>query len=99
MFDSAAESGNYRYPKDRIQAGALKECMLIESRQLMYWPSCAGVALQEENSLPVSVLTQQDLQGTQLGTVYDTSYSKFVALQEMMQVPDQKFLKELAWLR
>ncbi len=99
MFDGAAESGNYRYPKDRIQAGTLTQCMLMEGRQLMYRPACAGVALQEQNSLPVSVLTQQELQGTQLGTVYDIAYSKFVALQEMMQVPDQKFLKELAWLR
>ena len=63
----------------------------------MYRPACAGVALQEQNSLPVSVLTQQDLQGTQLGTIYDMAYSKFVA--QMMQVPDQKILKELAWLR
>lgn len=99
LFDGAAESGNYRYPKDRIQAGALKQCALIEGRQLMYQPTCASVALQEQHILPVSVLTQQDLQGTHLSTVYDMSYSKFVALQEMMQVPDQRFLKELAWLR
>ncbi|DBA91081.1 TPA: hypothetical protein ACH3X1_016046 [Trebouxia sp. C0004] len=99
LFDGAAESGNYRYPRDRIQAGALKQCALIAGRQLEYRPSCAGVALQEQNSLPVSVLTQQDLQGTKLSTVYEASHSKFVALQEMMQMPDQKFLKELAWLR
>jgi len=97
LFDGAAESGNYGYPKDRILAGAIGQCDIADSDQLLYRPSCAGVALQEQDTLPVSVLTQQDLVGTQLSVVYDLSTAKFVALQEMMQMPGQQFLRELAW--
>ena len=99
LFDGAAKSGNYRYPKDRIQTGALAHCSIAKGSQLLYTPSCAGVALQEQDALPVSVLTQQDLIGTQLSIVYDFSKAKFIELQEIMQVPGQQFLKELAWLK
>ena len=99
MFDGAAESGNYRYPKDRIQTGRLGHCTIIEGNQVVYRPSCAGSALQEQQSLPVYVLTQQDIVGSQLAAVYDFSHARFIQLQEMMQTPGQQFLKELAWLR
>lgn len=99
FFDGAAESGNYRYPKDRIQTGALGSCALVEGTSLVYRPSCGGVALQEKNTLPVSALTEQDLQGTQLRTAFEFSHAKFIALQQMMQEPDQQFLKALPWLR
>ena len=99
FFNDAAESANYRYAKDRIQKGALAKCASVKDRQLLYRPICAGVAVQAQDTLPVSVLTQQDLQGTQLGTVYNISTAKFLELQEKMQIPGQQFLKELGWWR
>lgn len=99
LFEGAAESGNYRYPRDCVQTGTLAQCKLAEGNQLLYRPSCAGTALQEQDLLPVAVLTQQDLIGTQLSVVYDFTTAKFIELQKMMQVPGQQFLKELPWLR
>ena len=100
MFDGAAESGNYRYPKDRIQAERLSHCTLFKGDQLLYTPSCgADELLQQQEMLPVSVLTDADLQGSQLQVVYDFSNAKFRELQEMMQLSDQQFLKQLAWYR
>ena len=71
----------------------------MDGTNLVYRPSCGGVALQEKNTLPVSALTEQDLQGTQLRTAFEFSHAKFIALQERMQEPDQQFLKALPWLR
>lgn len=99
MFEGAAESGNYRYPKDRICTGTFAKCTLLDSDQLLYRPSCNAGPLQEEDVLPVSALTDQDLQGTQLASVYNFTNTKFCELQEMMQAADQHFLKQLAWYR
>lgn len=99
MFEGAAESGNYRYPKDRIRTGTLSSCTLLDSHQLLYRPSCKAQLLQEEDGLPVSALTNLDLQGTQLIKVYNLTNTKFRDLQEMMQTSDQQFLKQLPWYR
>ena len=99
IFDGAAESGNYRYPKDRIRTGTLSRCTLLHGIQLLYRPSCEAGLLQEDDALPVSALTNDDLQNTQLRTVYEYSNAQFHELQTMMQVPDQQFLKQLAWYR
>lgn len=99
IFEGAAESGNYRYPKNRIRTGALSKCTLMLGNQLQYRPSCEAGLLQEDDTLPVSVLTSMDLQNTQLQSVYDYSDRQFLELQAMMQTPDQQFLKQLAWYR
>lgn len=99
MFEGAAESGNYRYPKDRIRIETLSSCTLLDSHQLLYRPFCKAGLLQEEDDLPVSALTNQDLQGTQLISVYNLSNTMFRELQEMMQTSDQQFLKQLPWYR
>ena len=100
IFDGAAESGNYRYPNSRIQAGMLLQCTLLEGNQLLYRPPCGAAGpLQESDVLPVSVLTDADLQGSQLKEVYDFSNTKFCELQERMQLPEQQFLKQLPWYK
>ena len=99
VFDGAAETGNYRYPKDRIRTGMLSRCTLLQGNQLLYRPSCEAGLLQEDNALPVSVLTNDDLRNTQLKTVYEYSNAQFQELQAMMQISDQPFLKQLAWYR
>lgn len=99
VFEGAAESGNYRYPRNRIRTGALSKCTLILGNQLQYRPSCEIGLLDEDDTLPVSVLTNDDLQSTQLKSVYDYSDAQFRELQAMMQTPDQQFLKKLAWYR
>lgn len=45
--------------------------------------------LQEDDSLPVPVLTDDELHSTQLGIVYKYTEAKFYELQGMMQVSDQ----------
>lgn len=95
MFEGAAESGNYRYPKDRIRTGMLSGCTLLDNNQLVYRPSCTAGLLQENDTLPVSVLTDEDLEGTQVREVYDYAKVKFRELQERMQISDQQFLKQL----
>lgn len=99
VFEGAAESGNYRYPKNRIRTGGLSMCTLTLGNQLQYRPSCETGLLDENDTLPVSVLTCDDLQSTQVQTVYDYSDAQFRELQAMMQTPEQQFLKQLAWYR
>ena len=100
MFEGAAESQNYRYPKPRIQTGMLDQCKLVSGTQLLYTPDCSGAAVSiSEDKLPLPVITQEDLQGTQLGLAYEVSQSLFIALQQFMQVPDHQFLKNLEQLK
>ena len=100
MFDGAAESGNYRYPKDRIQAGILEKCQLTAEKQLLYSPDCSGAEVSVSiDKLPLPVVTQKDLQDTLLGQAYQTSTSLFIALQQFMQEPDHHFLKDLPPLK
>ena len=100
MFDGAAESQNYRYPKSRIQSGILKQCHLISGTQLLYEADCSDAAVSfSEDQLPLPVITQEDLQGTTLGLAYELSKSLLIALQQFMQAPDHQFLKNLDQLK
>lgn len=100
MFDGAAEDQNYRYPRSRIKPMALEKCKLSDGKQLLYSPDCSGTSVRiSEDTLPLPVITQNELRGTMLGQAFEVSNLLFTELQQFMHEPDHHFLRDLPQLR
>eukprot|EP00891_Asterochloris_glomerata_P004322 jgi/Astpho2/4322/fgenesh1_pg.00065_%23_12_t len=96
FYTDAGDPDNYRFPRGSIDAQALADCTVLDGdHELSYRALCPGA---RRSGLPVPVMAQTALQGTQLHTLLTMSYTAFLEYQERFQDTDQAILARLPWV-
>ena len=96
LYTGTGEPDNYRFPRASMDPQALVDCTVLDgNHELTYQASCPDA---RRSGLPVPVMTQTALEGTQLHQLLTMSYTAFLDYQERFQDTDQAILARLPWV-
>ena len=96
FYTDAGDPDNYRFPRGSIDAQALADCTVLDrDDNLSYQVSCPGA---RRRGIPIPVMAQTALEGTQVHEMLTMSYTAFSEFQQRFQDTDQAILARLPWV-